>query len=186
MSRKASNFSLLRIAFHWLIAIAILSLFLLGEWMEGLDYYHSWYNRAPDWHRSVGMLLLAVVLLRMVWRLAGEKVAALHTHKAWEKLLGRLMHLLLDMFTLLVLLSGYFISTAGGKAVSVFGWFEVPAVFGGIKQQESIAGQWHEWLAIALLVLAGLHAMAALKHHFVDRDDTLRRMIKKIPSGPPL
>lgn len=170
------SFSWLRIVLHWLIAIGILSLFLLGEWMEDLDYYHAWYLRAPEWHRSLGMLLLALVTLRLGWRLIGPKVPPLPSHRPWEQVLGRLMHALLDVVTLLVLVSGYLISTAGGTAVPVFDWFEVPALFNGIERQESIAGEWHEWLAIALLVLASLHALAALKHHFIDRDSTLRRM----------
>ena len=170
------HYSRIRIALHWLIALSVLGLFLLGEWMEGLDYTHPWSISAPDWHRSLGILLLAVLLPRLAWRLL-RPVAPEGTHKPWERIAGRLMHSMLDIATLAVILSGYLISTADGRDVAVFGWFEVPALFTGVNEQESIAGMWHEWLAIALLVLAGLHAAAALKHHFVDRDRTLRRML---------
>ena len=176
MKAKDRNYSAISIFLHWIIAFSVLALFVLGEWMEGLDYYDAWYNRAPEWHRSIGMLLLTVVTVRAGWRVIGHKISPLPTHSHWERFAGKIMHHILDLVTLLVLLSGYFISTAGGKAVSVFGWFDVPAAFGGIEQQESLAGEWHEWLAIALLVLAALHALAALKHHFVDGDVTLKRM----------
>lgn len=165
-----------RLLLHWLIALAIIALFILGEWMVDLDYYHRWYNRAPDWHRSVGLLLVAVLGVRVIWRLFGKRVYALASHKPWERIIGRLMHSALDLITLLVIVSGYLISTADGRAVAVFDWFAVPALYAGANNQESIAGLWHEWLSIILIMLACLHALAALKHHFVDRDETLRRM----------
>lgn len=145
--------------------------------MVTLDYYHAWYNRGPDWHRSIGVLLVVLLLARMVWRLVVGRLAPVVTHTFWERRLGGLMHHLLDIATLLVIVSGYLISSADGKAVMVFDWFAVPAIVLSIEQQETLAGQWHEWLAWALVVLAGLHALAAVKHHVIDRDVTLRRML---------
>ncbi len=58
------------IVLHWLSALAIIGLFVLGWWMTGLGYYDAWYNLAPWWHRSAGMVLLGLSLLRVVWRLA--------------------------------------------------------------------------------------------------------------------
>ena len=78
---------------------------------------------------------------------------------------------------LLLMLSGYLISTADGRGISVFGLFEVPASLTGIPDQEDVAGLIHEWLAWALVIFAGLHGLAALKHHFIDHDATLRRML---------
>jgi len=74
------------------------------------------------------------------------------------------------------MLSGYLISTADGRPISVFGWFEVPALLTSIPNQEDVAGLVHEYLAWGLVILAGLHGLAALKHHFIDRDPTLLRM----------
>jgi cytochrome b561 len=76
-----------------------------------------------------------------------------------------------------VMISGYLISTADGRAISVFGWFEVPALITSIPDQEDIAGLIHEYLAWGLVIFSGLHALAALKHHFIDRDPTLKRML---------
>lgn len=84
---------------------------------------------------------------------------------------------LLYVLLLVLLLSGYLISTADGKPISVFGWFEVPALFSGAGQQADLAGDVHLWLAWSLVLLSALHALAALKHHFVDRDTTLKRML---------
>jgi cytochrome b561 len=75
-----------------------------------------------------------------------------------------------------VMISGYLISTADGRGIEVFGLFSVPATLTGIPQQEDIAGAIHEYLAWGLVIFAALHGLAALKHHFIDRDSTLLRM----------
>lgn len=165
------------ILLHWMVALGVIGLFALGVWMVGLTYYDPWYNRAPDWHRSVGMLLLGVLLLRFAWRLWLPRPAPEPAHKPWERVLGHAAHGLLNLLTLAVIVAGYLISSADGRPVAVFDWFSVPAVFDGFEQQESLAGDWHRWLAYVLIGLAALHALAALKHHFVDRDRTLRRML---------
>ena len=78
---------------------------------------------------------------------------------------------------LAVIVAGYLISTADGEPISVFGWFSVPATLSGLPDQADVAGEIHLYLAWALVVFAVLHALAALKHHFVDRDPTLKRML---------
>lgn len=79
---------------------------------------------------------------------------------------------------LVVMTSGYLISTAEGRGVSVFGWFEVPAVISDLPNQATLAGNIHWYSALLLILLAAGHALAALKHHFIDRHDTLTRMLK--------
>jgi cytochrome b561 len=76
-----------------------------------------------------------------------------------------------------LMLAGYLISTADGRGISLFGWFEVPALFSAFSDQEDIAGAVHKYLAWGLVIFAGLHGLAALKHHFIDRDSTLKRML---------
>ena len=85
-------------------------------------------------------------------------------------------HRLLYLLPLLLVVSGYLISTADGRSIDVFGWFEVPATLQGIQGQEDIAGDVHFALAMLLLAVIMLHVMAALRHHLVHKDDTLRRM----------
>jgi len=79
---------------------------------------------------------------------------------------------------LVVMICGYLISTAKGHGIDVFGLFEVPALIAGGESQGDIAGMIHEYLAYALIGLAALHALGALKHHLIDKDRTLLRMIK--------
>ena len=87
------------------------------------------------------------------------------------------MHRLMYALMYLLLLSGYLISTADGRGINVFGLFTVPASISGLQNQADIAGELHQWLAYVLIGLTSLHVLAALKHHFVDRDQTLKRML---------
>jgi cytochrome b561 len=80
-----------------------------------------------------------------------------------------------------LMFSGYLISTADGREVDVFNLFSLPAMPFSIDNQEDIAGDVHEILAWTLILLSTIHGLAALKHHFVDRDNTLKRMLKVIP-----
>ncbi|MFM9269138.1 cytochrome b [Halomonas elongata] len=163
------------ILLHWLSALAIVGLFVLGWWMTGLDYYDSWYNLAPWWHRSVGMLLLFATLGRLVWRFVQPTPVA-RGHRL-ERLAAHAGHILLYCLMLLVLVSGYLISTAEGSGIDVFGWFRVPALISGLPDQSTLAGTIHWYAAWALIVLAAGHALAAFKHHLIDRHDVLVRML---------
>ncbi|MCE8034656.1 MAG: cytochrome b [Halomonas sp.] len=170
-----SGWGLVSIIFHWLSALVIVGLFVLGWWMTDLGYFDPWYNRAPWWHRSVGMLLLFATLLRIVWRLFQPTPVAQGSRL--ERLAAHLGHIALYVLMLTVLLSGYLISTARGRGISVFDWFEVPALVSHLPNQANIAGEVHWYSALALLLLAAGHALAALKHHFLDRHDTFVRML---------
>lgn len=170
------GYGVLSIALHWLTALTVVGLFLLGTWMVDLDYYSQWYKTGPDVHRSIGVLLVLVVLLRLVLRFLNPPPAALPAARPWENRAASVMHWLLLVLLLAIAAAGYLISTADGRAVSVFNWFDVPATVTSFENQEDWFGEVHFYLAVTLMCLAGIHAAAALKHHFFDRDDTLRRM----------
>lgn len=147
----------------------------LGLWMTGLDYYDPWYRKGPDLHRAIGIVLGLVLMARIVWRL-GNRIPTSLSGTDGEKRLATAAHLLLYVLPVLLITSGYLISTADGRAVDVFGWFEIPATLHGIDGQEDIAGDIHFIVAMILLTVIVLHAGAALRHHFILKDDTLRRM----------
>jgi cytochrome b561 len=169
------RYGLISISLHWLVAAAVTGLSVLGLWMVGLGYYHPWYQRAPDIHRSVGVLLLAPMLAHLAWRYWNPRPGTLGS--VTERRAAAWMHRLMYALMYLLLLSGYLISTADGRGINVFGLFTVPASISGLQNQADIAGELHQWLAYVLIGLTSLHALAALKHHFVDRDQTLKRML---------
>lgn len=163
------------ILLHWILAVVIIGLFILGWWMTGLGYYDPWYNLGPWWHRSLGMLVLFATLLRLVWRMINPAPRALG--HPLERLAAHLGHIALYALMLVVLISGYLISTADGKGIAVFDAFTVPAVVSGLPNQASVAGVVHWYAALALMLLSAGHAAAALKHHIVDHNPVLKRMI---------
>lgn len=169
------GYGLISIVLHWLVAGGAIGLFGLGLWMVELGYYHPWYRQAPQLHKSVGLLLFGIMLLHLLWRHVNARPAPIVS--ALQIKAAAAVHSLLYALLLAVTLSGYLISTADGRDIEVFGLFSVPATLSGLEQQEDIAGRIHQLLAFALMGLATLHAAAALKHHFVDRDRTLKRML---------
>lgn len=174
---SATRYGLVTILTHWVVALSVFALFALGFWMVGLNYYSEWYRTAPDVHKSVGILLFVLMLLRVGWRLFSPMPAPLVSHGRWTRLAAKAGHGVLYLCLFGVMIAGYLISTADGRPIDVFGLFQVPALISGIRGQEDVAGLVHEYLAWALVILAGLHGLAALKHHFLDRDATLLRML---------
>lgn len=170
------SYGMSAIALHWTTALAVIGLFMLGLWMVELDYYNAWYNRAPYLHKSIGIVLFPLVLIRLIWRLSNPHPQALGT--TFEKKTAQYVQLLLYLLLFSVMFSGYLISTADGRPIEVFGLFPVPAIISGIENQEDIAGRIHKILAYSLIGVASTHALAALKHHFKDRDVTLKRMLR--------
>lgn len=167
------------ILLHWLIAGSVTGLFALGLWMVGLDYYDAWYHRAPELHKGAGVLLLGVMLLRLAWRCGNPQPCLSGT--PLQQGLAAAMHRALYGVLLAVIVSGYLVSTADGRPVDVFGLMQLPATLSGIDRQEDIAGVFHKALALFMIGLTALHALAALKHHLVDHDRTLLRMLSAKP-----
>jgi cytochrome b561 len=90
---------------------------------------------------------------------------------------AHVVHLLLYILIFVSIASGYLISTADGRSIDLFGYLSIPAIVPGMQSQADIAGIVHWYVALALIVLTGLHTLAALKHHFIDRDQTLKKIL---------
>ncbi|MGI9402991.1 MAG: cytochrome b, partial [Hyphomicrobium sp.] len=164
---------------HWVMAVGVIGLFALGLWMVTLNYYSPWYVTAPDIHRSVGMLLLFLLVLRFFWRLANPKLDDAELSPL-ERKVSAVVHWGFYPLLLAVMLSGYLISTSDGRPIDVFGWFSVPAVTQN-PGLETPAGKVHEILSYVTMAVVAVHTAASLKHHFIDRSRILTRMW----SGPP-
>lgn len=161
---------------HWLLALWLLALFALGWWMVELDYYSAWYQRAPWWHKGLGVLATLLMLLRYIWRLANplpEHEPGIPAYQASLALWGqRLFYVLVFALAL----SGYLMVTARGESLSVLDWFALPATL-SVAQQEDVAGWAHKYLAWGFMVMVLLHTVAALRHHFVVGDKTLLKIL---------
>ncbi|RMH50540.1 MAG: cytochrome b [Zetaproteobacteria bacterium] len=168
-------YGLVAILLHWLMAVAIFGMFGLGVWMRTLGYYDRWYHAAPELHKSVGMVLLLVLLIRWLWRLANPLPEP--RGAPWECILARLVHRLHYLLLFALMATGYLIPTAKGAGIALFGVATVPALTTLDAHSADLIGAIHRYLAWAVVVLAGFHAAAAMKHHWINRDDTLLRML---------
>jgi len=174
------SFGLISKILHWLMAVLLIGLFVVGLYMTELDYYDALYHTLPWWHKSIGLLVIGLLIFRFIWTMINPVPEALKTHKKWEVFLAHLLQRLFYGLILLIGISGYFISTAKGKGIEFFNFFEVPAITQALEEERAdLIGETHEVLAITLIALAALHALAALKHHFIDKDETLLKMINK-------
>lgn len=178
-----SRYGWLSVSIHWLMALTVIGMFALGIWMRQLSYYDPWYKDGPTIHKSIGILLFILLLARIVWRNINIRPSDDPALKAWERITAHLTHFALYGLMLALMIAGYLISTADGRPIDVFNLFSVPATLHGLADQEDIAGEIHEILAWALVLLAGVHALAALKHHFINRDSTLLKMLGRDASN---
>jgi len=163
------------IVIHWVMAFAIFSMFALGVWMVELGYYDSWYHDAPYIHKAFGMLLFLMLIFRLTWRLFNVRPALMG--EAWEKIIALTVHRLHYVLLFALMVTGYLIPTAEGVGIDVFGWFVIPASLSFDKAESDFIGLIHCYAAWAVMILTGAHAGAALKHHFIDKDRTLLRML---------
>lgn len=163
-------------ALHWLSAILILGLLPLGWWMVDLGYYHAWYHEAPLWHRSLGVFLIVLTLIRLGLRAVQNRP---HLNgPAWQQWSAKGVHLSLYALIGLILLSGVLIAGGDGNGIVIVGDLTLPSLAVLSSTWADRLGLWHHQASVLLLALIVLHSAAALKHHIIDRDDSLRRMIK--------
>ncbi|MFG0607015.1 cytochrome b [Vibrio mimicus] len=169
------HYNLVARSIHWVSALVVIGMFAVGTWMVDLSYYSEWYRTAPHWHKSVGILLIALTAFRLVWKLltTSPKIEGAR----WEILTAKSVHHLMYLGLFVLFVSGYLISTEDGRGIDVFNWFTVPGMGAFFENQADIAGEVHFYTAWGLILLAALHAAAALKHHFIHRDNTLRKML---------
>lgn len=176
MDNKADSYGFVLKFIHWTTALLILGLLFAGFYMTVLPFGDT-KLQIYMLHKSFGLLVLLLVVFRILWKFLTPKVKHLETHKSWERVLARLTHFFLYFALFAMPLSGWIMSSAGEFPVSFFG-IPVPALTS--KNHDIFEGsqEFHELLALALLVFVFLHMAGALKHHFIDRDATLQRMTR--------
>ena len=176
------------LALHWIVAVTVIGMLVLGFYMATTRSYPLW-----PLHKSTGTVLFVVVLLRVLWRMRNGWPEALDDSSRLQRGLARAVHWTLLMATVVMPLSGLVSSWAGGYDTTVFGWQLLPdnpnhAVVGADaihkdkvnprnEALHDVLGQVHQFAAWVLAAAVALHVAAALKHHLVDRDGTLRRML---------
>ncbi|RMF16902.1 MAG: cytochrome b [Alphaproteobacteria bacterium] len=177
----ATRYGRVSIAFHWIVVALVVIQWLLGEAMT--DWFESDKELSFalfQYHKSVGFLILFVVLARLVWRLREPVPAPPPDQPRWQTRLAVIVHWGLYLLLLGLPISGWLtVSTSKYKDLPIrfFGLFEIPKLMGPDKKLHDIFGEVHEVMVTLLLILLALHVAGALYHHFVRRDDVLKRML---------
>jgi cytochrome b561 len=179
--RVRAGYGAVAIAMHWGMAALLVALLGLGWYMVSLPDagYDTRKITLILAHKSLGMVALALVLPRLAWRLCSALPPLPQQAPEWQRVTARLAHLLFYAFMFALPLTGWIMSSAGGYPTPIFGWFDVPDITGPNEGLFHLSIAVHRWLAWGFAGLLALHAGAALHHHFVVRDDTLRSILPR-------
>ena len=161
--------------FHWLSALCVITAVAMGLTMMNIGPGPVQTNLF-DLHRSFGTLILALTGGRLIWRLYAPPPPIVPGLPLWQERAARVTHIALYVLLFVVPLVGWTGTSAYGAPISVFGLFVLPAIVEKNKPLSDVLLPTHEILALTLTALFLMHIGAALYHHFIRKDDTLRRM----------
>jgi len=168
------------IALHWILALALALIFGVGLYMADLPF-SPLRLKLYNWHKWAGVVILALSALRLLWRLTHRPPALPHAVEAampgWQMRAYHATHGLLYALFFAVPLIGWAYSSAAGFSIVLFGVLPLPDFVPADKALAALIKPWHALSAFALAALVVLHILAALKHHWVDRDGLLQRML---------
>ncbi len=196
MNDYSKKYTSIAIILHWLIAIAIGFMFYLGWFMEDLpkkgtkalsyDLFdlglYTWEltkEATPrafyfNLHKSIGFTIFGLILFRIIWRLTHRPPALLDTMKSWEKRLANAAHHSLYVLMFLIPVSGIIMSIGSKYGIKWFGIKIIPGIDdAGLRY---LFKEFHQIFGLLILVVLFFHIIGALKHSFIDKDGTLRRM----------
>ena len=164
---------------HWLIVLLILGLAIVGLSLDSLPRSPK-YFWVYDLHKSFGLTVLALVVVRLAWRMYAGSPRAVAGTPGWQAAIASVTHWVLYGLILAMPLSGWLYDSASGlRPLKWFGMAEVPKLSAPDPAVRDFAHGAHEWLFWALVALVALHAGAAFYHHIFQRDDTLARMLPR-------
>ncbi|KGM57444.1 cytochrome B561 [Lysobacter arseniciresistens ZS79] len=164
---------------HWLIVVLLVVLSVVGLSLDSLPKTPK-YFWVYDLHKSTGLTLLALVVLRIGWRLVAGAPRPLPGTAVWQARLASATHGLLYLLILAMPLSGWLYDSASGlRPLRWYGLAEVPKLSAPNEQLADFGHEAHEWLFWLLLLVVIGHVAAAFYHHIFQRDDTLRRMLPR-------
>ena len=169
---------------HWLVLALV-------RWMAWLGLTMTDMPNTPrkvdtySLHKSLGLLVLALMLLRGGWRLYAGAPDPVPGTPTWQHRIASATHGALYLLLLAIPASGWVINSASGFPLRWFGLFRVPQLTGRSESLEELAETWHEWMFWALVVVVLAHAAAAIWHHLFQQDATLARMLPGRGRNPP-
>ena len=197
MNHSTTSYTKTAKVLHWLIAIGIFGMFALGWFMSELpkeapkqmayDLFnlgvYTW-NLSEEisprtfyfnLHKSIGVTIFALILIRILWRITHRPPALLASYKAWESKLASGAHHLLYLLMVALPVSGVIMATYSKYGIK---WFGIPFIKGlDNNPMRELFKEVHEIIGLIILLVIIVHIIGALKHKFIDKDDTLKRML---------
>ncbi len=173
IKNSSTHFGMVTIILHWVIALLIIGLLALGLYMVSLPW-NPQRLKFYGWHKEYGLLVLFLAVFRIIWRLSNEQPEL--ALPLLEKIAARSMHWAFYVFMFAMPITGWLITSAAGLPASFFGLFTLPNLIAPDESKRVLFEWVHEWLGYALIAAIFMHTAAALKHHFINKDDILRRM----------
>lgn len=172
----SGRYAALSIGAHWLTLLLLVAVYALIELRGVLPKGSAAYAAMKTWHFMLGLTVFGVVGIRLVLRLIFRAPPVIPPPPHWQYLLAVAMHLALYAFLVVMPLLGWLLLSAKGKAIPFFG-VELPPLVGPDKNLAESFEEVHETTGTVGYWLIGLHAAAALFHHYFMRDDTVLRML---------
>ena len=166
---------------HWLIALMVFGLLGVGLYMTDMRISPQKIQLYMT-HKSLGLTVLMLMLLRLAYRIKNPAPALPAGIPGWQKAASQITHLLLYLLLFAMPISGWLMNGASGFPMKYFGLVRVPDLLARNQEYLALFKAVHFYIAWTLMAVIALHVLAALKHHFIDRDTILRRMLPSFAS----
>jgi cytochrome b561 len=179
LENREDRYGAIAILFHWSMALLIVGLAALGLYMVTLPDvgFNTQKVTLVLYHKEFGVLAFVLLATRLSWRVTQLLPRLVEQLPDWQKIAARFVHLSFYAMLFALPMTGYFMSSAAGIPVSFFGIFMLPDLVHRDADLFQLYVTVHKWLGYALILFTFVHAGAALRHHFVFKDDTLRKIL---------
>lgn len=178
LRNNAERFGLVSQALHWSVALLVLALLPIGWYMTGLPLNLEKF-RLYELHKSLGLLVLGIMVVRLIWRRFNPPPPLPTSMAGWERFAAHATHWALYAGLFLQALFGILLTWKANSALTLFGWFTLASPLEPDEDLAKTISLAHFWLGNAIVSLVILHIAAAFRHHFIRKDDILRRMLPK-------
>ena len=164
------------VAIHWIAAALIVGNLCFGLYVSGLEISPA-RLRYISWHKWVGVTVLLIAAIRLAWRLRHPPPSLPATMRGWERRAAHASHALLYLLFVAAPLTGWMYSSAAGFQTVYLGLLPIPDLVAKNREVAEVLKVAHRWINYSMAALVAVHAAAAIKHHVLDRDDVLARML---------
>jgi cytochrome b561 len=164
------------IILHWVMALLIIGLLALGLIMVRLPISLQ-KLRFFGWHKEYGLLVLLLIVVRIIWRISNVVPLLPPSLANWQKQTAHLVHFAFYFFMLAMPITGWIITSSAGLPASFFGIAVLPDLVLPNENTRQLFTEIHKWLGYSLIAVICMHVGAALQHHFIYKDDILRRIL---------